>query len=62
MLTLCCHASGKGSADSISGVVCRACYRDLHHKHGGSTAEIAVARADLDIVIDPPDPTEPAGG
>ncbi|MGY1947630.1 hypothetical protein [Nocardia asiatica] len=63
VLTPCCHASGKGSADSISGVVCRACYRDVHHKHGGIDAEIAIARDDLDIVIDgdPPNLTKPAG-
>ncbi|WP_433709661.1 hypothetical protein ACQP2U_24675 [Nocardia sp. CA-084685] len=64
VLTPCCHASGKGSADSISGVVCRAYYRDVHHKHGGIDSEIATARADLDIVIDadPPEPTKPASG
>ncbi|MGY2087851.1 MULTISPECIES: hypothetical protein [Nocardia] len=64
VLTPCCHASGKGSSDSISGVVCRACYRDVHHKHSGIDAEIAIARDDLDIVIDgaPPHPTEPDRG
>lgn len=64
VLTPCCHASGKGSIDSISGVVCRACYRDVHHKHGGIDGEIAIARADLDIVIDgdPPERTKPASG
>ncbi|WP_051047300.1 hypothetical protein [Nocardia asiatica] len=64
VLTPCCHASGKGSSDSISGVVCRACYREVHHKHGGIDAEIAIARDDLDIVIDgaPPHPAEPDRG
>ncbi|MFD6104404.1 hypothetical protein ACFWFQ_17230 [Nocardia salmonicida] len=51
VLTPCCHASGKGSIDSISGVVCRACYRDVHHKHGSGHTEIAIAREDLEIVI-----------
>ncbi|WP_051030274.1 MULTISPECIES: hypothetical protein [Nocardia] len=60
VLTPCCHASGKGSADSISGVVCRACYRDVPIKHGGIDAEIVIARADLDIVVAdaPARPTE----
>lgn len=64
VLTPCPHASGKGVADSISGVVCRACYRDVHHKHGGIDSEIAIARADLDIVIDgdPSERTKPASG
>ncbi|MGS2807759.1 MULTISPECIES: hypothetical protein [Nocardia] len=64
VLTPCCHASGKGSLDSISGVVCRACHRDVHDKHGGIDSEIAIPVADLDIVLDgePPDPREPAGG
>ena len=52
VLTPCCHASGKGSIDSISDVVCRACYRDVHHKHGGGHAEIVAAREDLEIVVD----------
>ncbi|WP_216917428.1 hypothetical protein [Nocardia noduli] len=58
VLTSCCFASGKGSSNSISGVVCRACYQDVHIKHGGIDSEIAIARADLDIVIDgdPPQP------
>ncbi|WP_216918291.1 hypothetical protein [Nocardia noduli] len=60
VLTPCCHASGKGSAYSMSGVVCRACYRDVHYKHGGIEAEIAIPRDDLDIVLDgePPQPRE----
>jgi hypothetical protein len=28
-LTDCCGASGKGSADAASGVVCRSCYREV---------------------------------
>jgi hypothetical protein len=58
VLTPCCYASGKGSGDSISGVVCRTCYRDVHHKHGGSHTEIAIAREELEIVIEgqPPRP------
>ncbi|WP_218025078.1 hypothetical protein, partial [Nocardia pseudovaccinii] len=65
VLTPCCHASGKGSSDSISGVVCRACYRDVHHKHGGIDAEIAIAREALEIVVEgqPPQPAaETASG
>lgn len=28
-LTDCCAASGKGSGDVMSGVVCRSCYREV---------------------------------
>ncbi|WP_216907663.1 hypothetical protein [Nocardia noduli] len=64
VLTPCCHASGKGSAYSVTGVVCRACYRDVDDKHGGIDSEIAIARHDLDIVLDnePPDLTKPDSG
>lgn len=33
-LTTCCGASGKGSAGSRTGVVCRACYRDVEPAYG----------------------------
>jgi hypothetical protein len=36
-LTPCCHASGKG-AESSTGVVCRACYREVDAKYGGPGA------------------------
>lgn len=29
LLTPCCKASGKGSIDSATGVVCRRCYREV---------------------------------
>ena len=34
VLTACCDASGKGSADVESGVVCRACYEEVDSLHG----------------------------
>ena len=37
-LTPCCAAHGKGSADSSTGVVCRACYREVDVKYGGPSA------------------------
>ncbi|WP_067665520.1 hypothetical protein [Nocardia miyunensis] len=51
VLTRCCYATGKGS-ESFTGVVCRNCYVDVHHKHGRPHTSIAVARKDLDIVIE----------
>lgn len=33
-LTPCCGASGKGSAGSYTGVVCRACYVDVDLDYG----------------------------
>jgi hypothetical protein len=33
-LTPCCEASGKGSADSQTGVVCRNCYKSVSHEFG----------------------------
>ncbi len=33
-LTRCCGASGKGSANSTSGVVCRSCYADVGPEFG----------------------------
>lgn len=39
--TACCGASGKGSSDSESGVVCRACYHDVDSIYGtGPTADV----------------------
>ncbi|WP_405183604.1 hypothetical protein OG225_42250 (plasmid) [Nocardia sp. NBC_01377] len=52
VLTPCCHASGKGSIDSLSGIVCRACYVDVHHKHGGGDTDIAIPVDDLEIIIE----------
>lgn len=44
-LTPCCHASGKG-AESRTGVVCRACYREVDGKYGGpSTVAVRVTGA-----------------
>lgn len=40
-LTPCCHATGKGSGGSPTGVVCRACYRTVDDKFGGR-ATVAV--------------------
>jgi hypothetical protein len=34
LLTPCCNASGKGSCNSDSGVVCRACYEEVDGIHG----------------------------
>jgi hypothetical protein len=42
-LTPCCQASGKG-AETSTGVMCRACYREVDVKYGGPS-RIAVARA-----------------
>ncbi|PPJ36452.1 hypothetical protein C5E45_20625 [Nocardia nova] len=53
VLTPCCRASGKGSLHSATGVVCRSCYADVDHKHGDINIPIAIARDDLDIVIEP---------
>lgn len=36
-LTPCCYASGKGSIDSVTGVVCRSCYCDVEDVFGGTT-------------------------
>lgn len=33
-LTRCCGASGKGSANSSTGTVCRACYREVSAEFG----------------------------
>lgn len=33
-LTACCSASGKGSADSPTGVVCRSCYQPVSAVYG----------------------------
>lgn len=33
-LTPCCKAHGKGDADASTGVVCRACYREVSAKYG----------------------------
>jgi hypothetical protein len=33
-LTVCCKASGKGSANSPTGVCCRNCYRPVDSKFG----------------------------
>ncbi len=33
-LTPCCKAGSKGSANSSTGVVCRACYREVSAKYG----------------------------
>ena len=33
-LTSCCEASGKGNADSPTGVVCRGCYKVVSAKYG----------------------------
>lgn len=41
-LTPCCQADGKGS-ESATGVVCRACYREVDGKYGGHST-VAVAR------------------
>ncbi|MGW4366995.1 hypothetical protein ACWEKT_15240 [Nocardia takedensis] len=62
VLTPCCHAGGKGSIEADSGVVCRACYRPVPAKHGGIHAEIAVARDDLDIVLEDPRTADPERG
>ena len=35
-LTPCCKASGKGDADSSTGVVCRSCYNEVHSLYGTS--------------------------
>ncbi|QDF17600.1 hypothetical protein SEA_YAGO84_69 [Gordonia phage Yago84] len=35
-LTLCCNATGKGSADSPTGVVCRNCYSPVSMHFGDS--------------------------
>lgn len=42
LLTRCCYASGKGSYDSMSGVVCRKCYRDVGHIYGMTDPDLAV--------------------
>lgn len=34
-LTPCCYADGKGSANSPTGVCCRACYRAVDAYYGG---------------------------
>jgi hypothetical protein len=34
-LTPCCFGSGKGSADSPTGICCRGCYRTVDAKFGG---------------------------
>lgn len=34
-LTPCCNASAKGSANSPTGVCCRACYEDIDAVFGG---------------------------
>lgn len=39
LLTPCCEASGKGSADSPTGVVCRACYETVDAKFGDGWGE-----------------------
>jgi len=36
-LTPCCAASGKGSANVESGVVCRACYAEMDPMFGDAT-------------------------
>jgi hypothetical protein len=41
-LTPCCQATGKGS-DSATGVVCRACHREVDPYFGGP-ATVAIAR------------------
>ncbi|MEU2042735.1 hypothetical protein [Nocardia niwae] len=51
-LTPCCHAYGKGSADSPTGVVCRACYDIVDIKHAGGGSDIAIGRDDLNIIIE----------
>lgn len=33
-VTPCCHASGKGSVNSDTGVICRACYAEVGYKYG----------------------------
>ncbi|MFD8249748.1 hypothetical protein [Nocardia sp. NPDC059691] len=58
-LTSCCYAYGKGSDNSDSGVVCRACYVEVPVKHAGGGADVAIGRADLDIVIEPRPNSEP---
>ncbi|MEV0297114.1 hypothetical protein [Nocardia sp. NPDC050710] len=51
-LTPCCHAYGKGSTNSDTGIVCRECYRDVAIKHAGGSAEIVTGRDDLNIVLE----------
>lgn len=43
-LTPCCQASGKGSTNSSTGVLCRNCYEEVDIKYG-SHSTVAVARA-----------------
>jgi len=50
-LTPCCQASGKGS-ESSTGVVCRACYREVHIKYGGFS-EVAVNVAEAGVEAEP---------
>lgn len=46
--TACCGASGKGSGDSETGVVCRACYQDVDGIYGtGPSADTLAAMADV---------------
>jgi hypothetical protein len=44
-LTPCCNADGKGSVVS-TGVVCRACYREVASKYGGPS-QLAVPVASI---------------
>ncbi|QNL30192.1 hypothetical protein SEA_MARIOKART_65 [Gordonia phage Mariokart] len=47
-LTPCCGATGKGSADASTGVVCRACYREVGIAYGDcgwAAVEMAAAEA-----------------
>lgn len=44
-LTPCCEASGKGSSNVESGVVCRACYHEVDPKFGGCAPLYAVPGA-----------------
>ncbi|UJE15723.1 hypothetical protein SEA_LIGMA_69 [Gordonia phage Ligma] len=47
-LTPCCGATGKGSMDSPTGVVCRACYTPVGFAYGDcgwGAVEMAVAEA-----------------
>lgn len=41
-LTPCCHASGKGSVNCETGVVCRACYDEVDPKYGDLVNLVAV--------------------
>ena len=52
-VTPCCHASGKGSGDVETGVVCRTCYCEVDGKYGGPSSVV--------VTVAPSTPRSPPG-